>query len=82
MDSVLQYRESIIGRAGGKGKERKTMAELTEGRNLLEMEAEKQETREFIELFRAMPKDKRRDVKYIMVGVNLMNQNREENRLV
>lgn len=58
------------------------MAELTEGRNLLEMEAEKQETREFIELFRAMPKDKRRDVKYIMVGVNLMNQNREENRLV
>ncbi len=55
---------------------------MTEGRNLLDMEAEKQETREFIELFRAMPRDKRRDVKYIMVGVNLMNQNREEKRLV
>ncbi len=61
------------------GKERKTMSEE---RNLLEMEAEKQETREFIELFRAMPKDKRRDVKYIMVGVNLMNQKQEERQLV
>ena len=79
MDSVLQYRESIIGRTGQKEKERrKTMPE----ERLLEMESEKQETREFIVLFRAMPKDKRRDVKYIMVGVNLMNQSREEKRLV
>lgn len=55
---------------------------MAEERNLLDMEAEKQETREFIELFRAMPRDKRRDVKYIMVGVNLMNQSQEEKRLV
>lgn len=55
---------------------------MTEERNLLDMEAEKQETREFIELFRAMPRDKRRDVKYIMVGVNLMNQKQEERQLV
>lgn len=49
---------------------------------LLEIEAEKQETREFIELFRTMPRDKRRDIKYIMVGVNLMNQKQEERQLV
>ncbi len=55
---------------------------MAEERKLLDMEAEKQETREFIELFRAMPRDKRRDVKYIMVGVNLMNQSQEEKRLV
>ncbi|MCM1217542.1 MAG: hypothetical protein NC331_14015 [Lachnospiraceae bacterium] len=48
----------------------------------LEMEAEKQETREFIELLRTMPKDKRRDIKYIMVGVNLAGQEQAESQLV
>lgn len=51
---------------------------MAEERNLFDLEAEKQETREFIELFQAMPREKRRDVKYIMIGVNLMSQEQED----
>lgn len=47
---------------------------MTAIEKILDLEAEKQEVSEFIKLFQAMPKEKRRDVKCIMIGVNLMCQ--------
>lgn len=50
---------------------------------LLEMESEKQEIKEFIESFKRMPKDRRRDIKYIMIGIDLAggkNESGEENK--
>lgn len=45
---------------------------------LSEMESEKQEIKEFIELLKGVPKESRRDIKFIMVGANLMNKSGQQ----
>lgn len=52
---------------------------------LSEIESEKQEIKEFIELLKGIPKESRRDIKFIMVGINIMNgkeQQEEHQELV
>lgn len=47
-------------------------------KRLLEMESEKEEIREFIELFKGMPQDSRRDIKLLMVYANFAGGNKSE----
>ena len=49
-------------------------------KKILDLEEERQETREFIELLKSVPREKRRDIKFIMIGVSLMNQEYEERK--
>lgn len=45
-------------------------------KRLLEMESEKEEIKEFIELFKEMPRDSRRDIKLLMVYANFAGGNK------